>query len=570
MSQKKIKAERRKEKIASPVFKRDKEIENIKGIRQILRENWKFLLILLMGVVIVYFNSLWGDFVSDDYASITQNPDVGNLWKMAKTTPGFLLWLTYVLFGNENTIPYHIFSLIVYLISIVLLYVFIKKLFYEEKIAEITIILFAVLPIHVEAVSWISGRIYMILSIYLISGLLFYMKAIETKNWWYMLGTVIMFLIAFLTDKPRPLSLVFLIFIYLYYVNGRLIKIDLLKVLLYGFIVIFVSAIIAYPAVKNRVNTVNFGYRGDGGIFYDPFFQYPTGIAKYLQLMWVPIDLTLYHTMYTFPVWLNWMVILVFIAVFIWSFFKDKRYFFALMFFLLTLAPSMAPVKVSWLVAERYAFLPSLGFCLLLALFFVDLSKILGESFKIVLSFVGGFLILIYSIRVIYRNVDWQTNHLLWVATVQVSPNSHNAWNNIGDDYDKLGQYDNAIKGFTQSTVMKTNYADAYHNRANIYFKTGYFDLARESYLTALSFNPSLTQTYLSLMQIELTVGRIDAALEVANKAVEIAPGDFQIRYAKAIALINAGLKDEARREAEMSLRINPNYEPAKKLLNEI
>jgi len=570
MGQRKIKQQRRQEKLANRLFDRNEAKFEIKGIRQILRENWKFLLILLIGVVIVYFNSLWGGFVSDDYASITQTPDIGNLLVSKGNTSVILNWLTYILFGNENTIPYHTLSLIIYLFSIVLFYVFIKKIFNEQNLAEITILLFAVLPIHVEAVSWISGRIYIILSIYIISGLLFYIKMVETKNWWYGAGTLIMFLIAFLTDKPRPLSLVLLIFLYLYYVNRKLVKIIFLKTFLIGFVGLGIALILTYPAIKNRIGSVNFGYRGDGGIFYDPFFQYPTGITKYLQLILFPVDLTLYHTMYTFPIWFNWLVMFIFGCLLIWSFIKDKRYFFGLSFFLLTLAPSMAPVKVSWLVAERYAFLPSLGICLLLALFMNDVCKILGSSFKYVLMLLFGLLVAIYSIRVIYRNIDWQTNHLLWVATVQVSPNSHNAWNNIGDDYDKLSQYENAIKGFTQSTVMKTNYADAYHNRANIYFKTGFFDLARESYLTALSFNPALIQTYLSLIQIELTVGRIDDAINVANKAVELAPGDFQVRYAKALVLANAGLKDEARREAEISLRINPNYEPAKTLLNGI
>ena len=570
MSQRKIKAQRRQEKLASKIFERNIEKTEIKGIRQILKENWKFLLILLMGVIVIYYNSLWGDFVSDDYASITQNPDIGNLWKMIGTTPNFLNWLTYVLFGNESTIPYHTLSLIIYLLSIVVCFVFVKKIINEKHVTELTILLFAVLPIHVEAVSWISGRIYMVLTIYIISGLLFFMKMIETKNWWFGVGTLIMFLLAFLTDKPRPLSLIFLIFWYLYYINNRLVKIDFSKFFLICFGVLVVAGILAYPAIKNRINNVNFGYRGDGGIFYDPFFQYPTGITKYLQLILIPIDLTLYHTMYTFPVWLNWLVVLTFFSLLVWSFAKDKRYFFALSFFLLTLAPSMAPVKVSWLVAERYVFLPSLGICLLLVLFFADISKMLGSSFKFVLGFLGGLLVLIYAVRVVYRNIDWQTNHLLWVATVQVSPNSHNAWNNIGDDYDKLGQYENAIKGFTQSTVMKPNYADAFHNRANIYFKTGFFDLARDSYMTALSFNPGLIQTYISLVQIELTVGRLDAALEIANKVVDIDPNNFQVRYVKAVVLKELDMLAEAKKEAVMSLQLNPNYQPAKQLINDL
>jgi tetratricopeptide (TPR) repeat protein len=134
-------------------------------------------------------------------------------------------------------------------------------------------------------------------------------------------------------------------------------------------------------------------------------------------------------------------------------------------------------------------------------------------------------MLVLYSARIFFRNIDWNTNHNLWVNTCQVSPNSHNAWNNIGDDYDKLAsaettndgkltQYYNAIKGFTQSTVIKPNYADAYHNRANIFFKIGRLDLARDSYETAIYYSPNLYQTYLSLTQIDLMQNNLQLAYQ--------------------------------------------------------
>ena len=165
------------------------------------------------------------------------------------------------------------------------------------------------------------------------------------------------------------------------------------------------------------------------------------------------------------------------------------------------------------------------------------------------------------------RNVDWQTNHNLWVNTCQVSSNSHNAWNNIGDDYDKLKDYANAIKGFTQSTIVKPNYADAYHNRANIFYKVGRLDLARESYNTALSFNPSLYQTYMSLIQIDLAEKKFDLALTHAQTAVQIQPNDPQPTYVLAVVYAQVGRTDEAEKILVNLLQQVPNYEPAKQAL---
>lgn len=236
------------------------------------------------------------------------------------------------------------------------------------------------------------------------------------------------------------------------------------------------------------------------------------------------------------------------------------------MFFLVTLLPSMAPIKVSWLVAERYGYLPSLGIAFFMA---IIINNIWNKNKYLAMGIIGCYCI-IWSVRIYQRNIDWQTNHNLWVNTCQVSPNSHNAWNNIGDDYDKLKQYDYAVKGFTQSVLVKPNYADAYHNRANIFFKTGRLDLARESYETALRFSPSLFQTYLSLTQIDLYEKRGDLALAHASKAVEMQPNDPQAQYALGVVKAQIGQLEEAKIIFQSILSVYPDYAPAKSALIQI
>jgi tetratricopeptide (TPR) repeat protein len=226
----------------------------------------------------------------------------------------------------------------------------------------------------------------------------------------------------------------------------------------------------------------------------------------------------------------------------------------------------MAPVKVSWLVAERYALLESLGFAMFLGIILEKIEK----KYLFVSVFLLSCLVCFYSAKTFLRNIDWQTNHKLWVNTVQVSPNSHNAWNNIGDDYDKLQQYDNAVKSFTQSTIVKPNYADAYHNRANIFFKTSRLDLARDSYVTALKYSPGLYQTYFSLTQIDLMEKKLDLAYEHASAVVKIQPNIPQTHYTLAVVLAQMGKLDESTKELQTSLQLNPEFKAAKDLLNNI
>ena len=175
-----------------------------------------------------------------------------------------------------------------------------------------------------------------------------------------------------------------------------------------------------------------------------------------------------------------------------------------------------------------------------------------------------------YGVTIYIRNINWKTNHNLWVNTCQVSPNSHNAWNNIGDDYDKLKDYPNAIKGFTQSVLVKPNYADAYHNRANILFKIGNLDLARESYEIALRFSPTLYQTYLSLTQIDLMQKRGDLALAHASKAVELQPNDLQSNYILGVVYAQTGKLNEAKSIFQKILTVYPGYQAAREALGQV
>jgi tetratricopeptide (TPR) repeat protein len=577
MSQKKLKKLRRLEAV-----KLVKEIvlEPISGIKQIIKENWKFLLILIISTFVLYFNGLHGDFVSDDYASITQNPDIKNFGVMFKTTsvPAVSNSILAILFGTISSFPFHLFNLILYLLVLIVAFVFVFLITRNKIISILTLILYAVLPVHVEAVSWISGRPYLFVALFLLLSLDFlilYLNKKQRKYLWFMIPTLFLL---FMTDPIRGFAVVILGFLYfLTYRKSLGFKFKLGGILIGIVITTVVLAIVFWPMIQARISSVNGGYNGSDSIFYNPLFQYPTAITKYLQLMLVPTDLTLYHTMYILPVWLNWLVILIFLTSVGYFFFKDKKMFFSLAFIFLAAAPSMAPIKVSWLVAERYVLLGSLGFCLFLVLFF----QRFGKKWELLLLTLFIIIVGIYSVRVYFRNIDWKTNHNLWVNTCQVSPNSHNAWNNIGDDYDKLvqlettdqgklNQFFNSIKGFTQSTVVKPNYADAFHNRANIFYKIGRYDLARDSYETALYFGPNLYQSYFSLLQIDLIEKKYDLAMGHLDRLHKVKPNDIEVYYITAVVYANAGMEEEARKILTQILQVYPQFQQARELLNQL
>ncbi len=564
MSQKKWKRLRKKEVEVIKEVGRGEDL----SLKRTLRENWMILGLILLLTVIIYFNSLWGGFVSDDYASISQNPQIGDLGVPLREF-SLPTWSNYILakvFGINSPIPYHVFCLGMFLLVLVCVYL-VGLLLFGKMVAIFSTAIFGVMPIHVEAVSWISGKPYLFNALFVLISFIFFIMLLKTRKNKYLKLFLLSLPLTFVADKIRSFSLLLIVPLFLISFEKEAIKRLLnAKVILIGGLVIVLALIFLGPKVYERVVSVNSGYNASESIFYNPFFQYPTGLTKYFQLLWLPTDLTLYHTMYTLPVWLNWAVFLAYLGALAYFFMRNKSYFFALAFIVAGVLPSMMPVKVSWLVAERYIFLGSFGFALLIGLLLRDI----WDKRSLVAVAILAVGLVLGSTRIYLRNIDWQTNHNLWVNTCQVSPNSHNAWNNIGDDYDKLADYENAIKGFTQSTLVKPNYADAFHNRANIFFKIGRLDLARDSYNTALYFSPNLYQTYISLTQIDLIEKRMDLAVNHAQEAAKLQPSNPQTGYVLGVVYAQAGRKDEAIGVLKSVVGAYPDYQPAREALNNL
>jgi len=469
-----------------------------------------------------------------------------------------------LIFGVSSPVPFHLYSLVWYLLSLVSVFVFVHLL-WGEKIAKYVSIFFAFMPIHVEAVSWISGKPYVMFAVFFLWTFNFFLQWRKSEDkkylWWFW----IFLALTVKMDVIRSPGLVLALGLYILLFDREMLSRVKAKYVLGILGGIGLSFVLMWPTIERRVMAINGGASGSA-LWSNPFEQYPTVVAKYLQLSLVPTGLTLYHTLFAFPIWLNWVILISFLSLILVYLKIDKRVSFSLLFIFLVSVGSMAPMKVGWWVAERYLFLGSLGVAMFMGLVLEKLStywKYLPVLILVPLLSWYGYLVLM-------RNYDWSTNHNLWVKTVEVSPNSHNAWNNIGDDYDKLGDYQKAIESFTKSTEMKPDYADAYHNRANIYYKIGDFENAAKSYQIAIEKNPLLKQSYMSLIQTYLTDKKGIEAVKTAEALVNIDPTDPMSWYAGAVALVNVGEVDQALVALERSLQLAPNFAQAVELKKSI
>lgn len=388
--------------------------------------------------------------------------------------------------------------------------------------------LFAVHPILVESVAWLSGMPYALSAMLFLFSFFFYINSRNNSKYYYF---SLLFFLATLNTNDKAISL-FLIFVFWEFCFGSL-KNAWKKTVPY-FAVSFVWMAMSVLKIGYRIQSIDaVSYSGgqNSGL-YNPLVQVPIAIANYLKLIFWPEKLTLYHTDVSFTqiqFVIIYIVFLAFLGILFYSFKKNRSVFFWLSFFLITLLPVLTPFKIAWIVAERYAYLGTLGIIVPVAMFFDWTARKYG-AYKTQIYAGFALIILALSARTIARNGDWKNEDNLWLATAKVDASGQSIHNNLGDVYSRQGDFPKAAEEFQKAIEINPNYGDAYHNLANTYKAMGKNDLAIENYQKALKINPNLWQSYQNLAAIYFDKGDYQKSLEYIQKAIAVNPQDESLK----------------------------------------
>lgn len=480
---------------------------------QFLKENRNVFLFLGGLVLLVYFNALGNGFVSDDYGFVN-NPAI-NRWDFFLLPP----YLNFSLRQAFHFFTFHIFGLnpfffrlpniLAHLGSAFLIFVIVRKLS-NQLTAIFSATIFAVHPIFIEGVTWISGGGYSFSAFFLLFSFLVYIKKSSKK---YIHLSLFLFYISLLSTEK---VIVFPLILFTYELAFENLKANWRKIIPF-FLLSLTWAILLFGPLKIRMSDV--GLTSSPAFqMPNPLIQIPIAITSYLSLIFWPDGLTLYHSEMFFSqaeYLIRLGVFILFLIGIIISFFKNRSVFFWLCFFLISLIPTLTPLGISWIVAERYVYLGTIGIIASVVII-LGKSKILRYTLVVIIFFL--------ALRTISRNADWQSHDTLWLATARVSPSSPQNHNNLGDYYGRHGDLKKSVDEFKTAIKINPQYSDAYHNLGNAYRDMGSLDLAIKSYQKALSFNPNLWQSDLNIGLIYYYQKNIPLAEEFFSKAIALNP----------------------------------------------
>jgi hypothetical protein len=489
-------------------------------------KSYRIVGILLLVIAVLYLPFLGNEFISDDIPGLVQAAPAWT-WLTSVGWPNyvhlfaFFQYVLYHIFGMTPW-PYRLLNILFHAGSAIFVYLIGKKLV-GKQVARVAALLFAVHPLATEAVTWISGGNYAQHTFFLLVALWLYMK----KTVRTYIGALVFFLLCLATsEKTISLFLVFLAYEWFY---GNLRK-QWKKVL--PFVAMSMIFMVFYGLkIGERTQSLSaLTYQSHFGLM-NPLLQLPVAISSYFGLFLWPAHLTLYHSVYRFSLWnfsIRAVVTVLYAAFLVYTLVKRKPIGFWMSWFLIGLAPTLTPLRIGWVVAERYVYFSLIGFCVLAGELY---EQIVSHKLLRVAGMCVGIIILVALCRqTVIRNSEWRTADGFWVATLRESPEDPKSWFNIGDVYDKHGEYEKSIEAFTHATTINPNYADAYHNIGKIYFQMTKYDEAAPYFEKALAINPSLSQSYVGLAKVAALKGDYQKAIGFIKQAQAINPTDTRLQ----------------------------------------
>jgi protein O-mannosyl-transferase len=525
-------------------IKTGKKAEETYLISEKTEQRWLVIILILSSLI--YCNTFSNSFCWDDHVNIVDNNDLrGTAWSdivKVVSTPYLQMYtpvtnLTYYInyqVSGTGTAFYHFCNLLFHLFTIFLLYKLFRLLSGRMEVAFFASLIFAVHPMNVEAVSWISARSTTLYCIFLISSLIFYVKYLRNGENSALLFSVLFFFFSAMA-KSAGVVLPLLLF-----------TVDWLEKRKPSFRMIAEKIPFVAVALFFGWLTVNIRYNTSASdIIYNKYNL----IDKFLL---VTYSLSHYLIKYVFPSGLcnafgtpdkinghlpaeyYFSVLLIpFLLLMVFRTGKYKRLFqFGIAFYIISLLLVLQIVPFGRdLVADRYAYLPYAGICYVVGFLFGD---IYNNQFEFLKRSQGSILLVIivflFSAISFNRNKVWKDDVALFKDAIEKRPENFFPYYFVGTHYTNFGDPNEAIRYLNTSLELNPLNAEAYNNRAISKAKTGDAVGAITDYTFSLKLSPSNALAYYSRGTLLGGLNRFEEAKKDLDEAIKLKP-DFGDAY---------------------------------------
>ena len=550
---------------------------NLVSIREIIRKNFLFMLLLPILVFALYFNSLDNQItLVDDLQSFVLDERVADLGEAFRTLnfQKMVYGISYQFF-EYSAVPLRVISVSLHAVNSLLVFIFVYLLF-GRKISYIATLIFVTHSVNTEAVTWISGSPYLYISffIYLVMIMyLLYQKSQNKRYLYYSLAVYVLMLL--ITQSPWVLVVPFVLVVLDQFFISKRIDVGRLKWLgLYIVPIIFYLFTYFDVALDQRVTS-----RTEGGqrvtmntqAFIPVVEGYPYTTYLMTKLYLFPKDLTVYYDgmeVTTFLYVAMYVVFATYVAATLYTWRKNRKIAGILIMFPFLLAPAYSPVKITWFLAERYMYSGSAFFGILVGMLIVYLENRAGKKYlKFMPYAVFAVVLVALSYRTVLRNDDWQDTETLSYANMKVSPLSVRPYNDVGGHFFYEGDYARAIYFYEEALKVVPSSGTAINNLGFMYLSFG--PLIYRSDYEPFDPDPELAADYVEFAKriMSTSGGEARTASYFFNRAAALDPNSVEAASYTADMYLELGIPHFAEQMYRRVLEIDKGNEYALKQL---
>ncbi len=216
--------------------------------------------------------------------------------------------------------------------------------------------------------------------------------------------------------------------------------------------------------------------------------------------------------------------------------------------------------SVGTVMGERLLYLPSAGLCLLVPALFAEIPRTRDDStLRRGAAVLLGIVLALYAARAITRSADWKDQHTLFSVTVRTSPESAKAHYNLGVVEEERGDRAAAMAAYRRAIEIKPDMVQALRNYGLALLHEGRPREALERLRAAAEFDPNIPDLFGDIGIALHQLGRTGEAAAMLRREIEMRPGNGRAHYNLATLLLEQGDAAAALPLLERAARLDPD-----------
>jgi protein O-mannosyl-transferase len=552
-----------------PLAENPKELAKAKKAAS-SREAFLIGALLLLGTL-PYLNTLGNSFVYDDDYQVLSNPYLrsfhhirqivsSSVWsfRYSKVPTNYyrpLMMIQYLLLYQiygPLAYVFHLGNLILHVLVVILLYLLTRRLFRSEAIGFLSAAIFALHPVHTEAVAWVAAVSDLQLGLFVLLTFWLFLNLgdPERKRWWTASMMCFCFVLALLSKEPAIAFPAIAAAYEHFFAEDRTTTSWREKGRRYA--PLWVVAALYLTARIGFMGSLVPRLQRPGLPWGRAILSSITLTGDYLtKLVW-PAHLSALYSFVATPSWrepgfiagMAWIVGVALLFLLLWK--KNRMAAFGIVWLVPMLAPAL---NARWMAAnvfsERYLYVPSIGFCWLLAAGIVALWSLATkkrEAFARVglasaCVIIGG----IATVRIMDRNAEWHDELTFYRVMVAQNPNNATAHCDLGSAYWNQSQYAEAMKEWNTALLCDPNNVVALGNLGRVAVFQGRYDDAIPILRKAIKINASNAEAHVALAQALAGQGHDEEAETEFRTAIQISAFDSDAYNALAHFYVDRG-----------------------------